>query len=401
MLLSSQILDKFMSQFDTFYHPPIVPNQPLLMVNEWQNDIQLLQTVGELSQQILDPVAIDKGYYPVKEMCELAKRGAFAAHLTSQGSRFATAIDSTAQIAQVCGTTGFLSWCHQVMGFYLDQSQNTALKDKMLLNHVLGNTFGGTALSNPMKTWANIEPMILRAKKAEGGYRVSGTLPWISHIAPHQYCGAVATVEQVGGTNFDIFFVLEFDDERKGQWRLNPCPTFSGMEGSSTWQIELNDYFVPTDSIIADPAKPFIERIRATFVLMQLGIGIGIIQGAIGDIRAVENQLGHVNQFLEDQADGLQLALDGAIARTHELAQTPFDPSKDYLLDVLDLRIQGAKLSLRATQAALLHQGARGYLMSANPQRRIREAQFVAIVTPAIKHLRFLSQQLMMEVTPQ
>lgn len=63
------------------------------------------------------------------------------------------------------------------------------------------------------------------------------------------------------------------------QWRLNPCPTFSGMEGSSTWQIELNDYFVPTDSIIADPAKPFIERIRATFVLMQLGIGIGIIKG--------------------------------------------------------------------------------------------------------------------------
>src|SRR5690606_11541033 len=139
---------------------------------------------------------------------------------------------------------------------------------------------------------------------------------------------------------------------------------------------------------------------RGTFVLMQLGIGIGIIQGAIDDIRAVEGQLGHVNQFLEDQADGLQLALDGAVCRTRELAKTPFDPSKDYLLDVLDLRIQAAKLSLDATQASLLHQGARGYLMTANPQRRIREAHFVAIVTPAIKHLRFLSHQLMTEITP-
>lgn len=393
-------LDKFMSQRDTFYSPTILPHQPLTQIKEWQDDRLVSQTVGTLAEQLLDPIAIDKGYYPVKEMGELAKHGAFATHLTSQGNRFMTAINNTAQIAKTCGTTGFLSWCHQVMGLYLDQSDNTALKNTILPNHAVGNTFGGTALSNPMKTWANIEPMIFRAKKAEGGYRVSGTLPWISHIAPHQYCGAVATVENVGGTNFDIFFLLSFDDERQGQWRLNPCPTFSGMEGSSTWQIELNDYFVPTDTIIADPAKPFIERIRATFVLMQLGIGIGIIEGAIGDIRAVEGQLGHVNQFLEDQADGLQLALDGAVARTTELAKTPFEPSKDYLLDVLDLRIQGAKLSLRATQSAMLHQGARGYLMTASPQRRLREAQFVAIVTPAIKHLRFLSHQLMTEVSP-
>lgn len=390
-----------MSQFITFYNEPLIANTALPTIAQWDNHPQLLENIGACAKQVLDPVAIDKGYYPIKEMGELAKLGAFAAHLTSQGSRFDTAIASTAKIAQVCGTTGFLSWCHQVMGFYLDQSENTWLKNHVLPNHALGNTFGGTALSNPMKTWANIEPMILRGKKVDGGYRVSGTLPWISHIAPQQYCGAVATVENVGGTTFDIFFLLSFDDARQGQWRLNPCPTFSGMEGSSTWQIELNDYFVPTDTIIADPAKPFIERIRAAFVLMQLGLGIGVIQGAIDDIRAVEPQLGHVNQFLEDQADGLQLALDAAIARTAELAQTPFEPSKDYLLDVLDLRIQGAKLSLRATQSAMLHQGARGYLMTANPQRRLREAQFVAIVTPAIKHLRYLSHQLMTEVAPQ
>lgn len=390
-----------MSQFTTLYHEPLIPNAALPHIAQWDNTSALLDNIGTCAKQILDPVAIDNGYYPVKEMGELAKLGAFAKHLSSQGSRFDTAIASTAKIAQVCGTTGFLSWCHQVMGFYLDQSENHTLKTKILPNHALGNRFGGTALSNPMKTWANIEPMILRGKKVDGGYRVSGTLPWISHIAPHQYCGAVATVENIGGTPFDIFFLLEFDDERKGQWQLNQCPTFSGMEGSSTWQIALNDYFVPTDTIIADPAKPFIERIRAAFVLMQLGIGIGITQGAIDDIRAVEPQLGHVNQFLEDQADGLQLALDGAITRTNMLAQTPFDPSKDYLLDVLDLRIQGAKLSLRAAQAAMLHQGARGYLMTANPQRRLREAQFVAIVTPAIKHLRYLSHQLLTEVSPQ
>ena len=43
------------------------------------------------------------------------------------------------------------------------------------------------------------------------------------------------------------------------------------------------------------------------------------------------------------------------------------------------LRLAGGELSQRAAQAAMLHQGARGYL---------REAYFVAIVTPSLKHLR-------------
>ena len=55
---------------------------------------------------------------------------------------------------------------------------------------------------------------------------------------------------------------------------------------------------------------------------------------------------------------------------------------------MLKVRGEAAELSLRAAQAALLHQGARGYLMKSAPQRRVRESHFVAIVTPAIKHIR-------------
>lgn len=385
-----------MHQFDSYFADTSSINPATDAVLAWQSP-DFLTNISQAARQSLDPIAIDKGYYPTAEMAQLARLGAFSAHLSSQGSRFGDAILTTAKIGEVCGTTGFLSWCHQVCGLYLDQSENTTLKANVLPSHIVGDSFGGTALSNPMKTFANIESMILQATKVDGGYVVSGTLPWISHIAPNQYCGAIARVD---GENKDVFFLLNFDEVRRGQWKLNACPTFSGMEGSSTWQIELNQYFVPTDTIIADPAKAFIERIRGAFVLMQLGIGAGIIQGAINDIIAVDAQLCHVNQYLEDQAGTLQDSLDKLVARTLDLAKTPFETHKDFFLDVLDTRIQGAQLSLTATQAALLHQGAKGYLMSAAPQRRIREAHFVAIVTPAIKHLRSLSQQLMSDVSP-
>ena len=60
----------------------------------------------------------------------------------------------------------------------------------------------------------------------------------------------------------------------------------------------------------------------------------------------------------------------------------------EFVIDVLDVRAHASELALRAAQSALLHQGARGYLMSSDVQRRVRESHFVAIVTPAIKHLR-------------
>lgn len=364
-----------------------------MMNINFQDTNQLLDNVATLARTHLTPkvLEIDRGYYPLAEMSALGKAGAFSAHLNANGGDFGTAILSTAKIAEVCGTTGFLSWCHQVCGLYLDQSDNEYLKDKFLSKHQWADSFGGTALSNPMKTWANIETMILKAKKDGNGYVVSGTLPWISHIAPHQYCGAVALIEETGE---QVFFLLQFDDERQGAWQLHACPTFAGMEGSSTWRIELNNYPVREQDIIANPCQAFIKKIRGAFVLMQLGIGAGIIAGAIDDIK---QGVAVSNAYLEDQAGTLQHELDKLVKTTLTLAKTPFETHKDFFLDVLDTRAQGAMLCLQATQAAMLHQGAKGYLMTSAPQRRLREAQFVAIVTPAIKHLRYLSHQLMSE----
>jgi alkylation response protein AidB-like acyl-CoA dehydrogenase len=160
------------------------------------------------------------------------------------------------------------------------------------------------------------------------------------------------------------------------------------MEGTGTFSVRVTDLFIGDADIIADPVAPYIKRIKGAFILLQTGMALGVVQGSIDSMWQVEQQLGHVNQYLEDRPDELQAEANDLAARILRLAATPFDGSRDYLLEVLDARAHGAELSLRASQSALLHQGARGYLMSAAPQRRIREAHFVAIVTPAIKHLR-------------
>lgn len=329
-------------------------------------------------------------------MAGLGAAGAFAAHLSAHGGRYGLALGAMRAISRRCGSTGFLAWCHDVCGLYMEASDNPALQP-LLATHALGQTLGGTALSNPMKAFAGIEKMLLRATRVAGGYRVSGALPWVSHIGPGQYCGAIATVYRDDGTpSHDIMFILHCTDAVT----LRQCPEFSGMEGTSTWGVRVDNLFVGEDLLIADPAQPFIARIRGAFILLQIGMCTGIVQGSIDAMHEVEPLLGHVNRFLSDRPDEIQGELDELEQRVARLAADPFDGSKDYMLDVLDARAQGAELALRATQSALLHQGARGYLVTSGAQRRIREAHFAAIVTPAIKHLRWEMARLSREEVP-
>jgi alkylation response protein AidB-like acyl-CoA dehydrogenase len=347
----------------------------------------LLNAVRTLAQGPLSAraQAIDEGAYPEDLLTQLAAMGAMGAHIDRPGKpgNYMATIAAMAEAGKVCGATAFMMWCQSVCALYMDASANPALTGERLSAHLAGAGLGGTGLSNPMKSFAQIESFLLKATPTDGGYLVNGTLPWVSNLAGNHYFGAIASV--VGASGQEVMFILKCDAPGV---TLKSCPKFSGMEGTGTYAVQCKDLFIGADDIVADPARPFIRNIRAAFVMLQCGIAAGIIQGAIDSMWAVEDQLGHVNQFLDDRPDQLQAELDDLLARVTELAKTPYDSSNEFFIDVLNARIDGGELCMRAANSALMHQGARGYLMQSDVQRRVREAQFVAIVTPAIKHLR-------------
>ena len=361
---------------------------------ELTHDVDLTQAVRELAIGPLAELADDidrRGVYPQSILRRLGELGALKAHMAEadKPADYGLAISAMSEVSRVCGATGFMVWCHDVCGLYMEQSGNPALLGEVLAKHANGQTLGATGMSNPMKTFAGIETFLLHAKKIDGGYVVNGTLPWVSNLGPDHYFGAVADVAvdgaPTGEAKSEIMFLVRCDAPGV---ELRNCPSFSAMEGTNTWAVRLSDYFVGSAEMIADPVRPFIGRIRAAFILLQTGMGLGVAQGAIDSMWTVERQLGHVNEFLDDRPDDLQAELDDLTARIMLLAKTPFGVDKAFLIDVLDARAHASELALRAAQSALLHQGARGYLMTSEVQRRVRESHFVAIVTPAVKHLR-------------
>ncbi|WP_019626493.1 acyl-CoA dehydrogenase family protein [Thioalkalivibrio sp. ALJT] len=328
-----------------------------------------------------------EGVYPEAFLREAGRLGAFKRHLASQNATASTdiagAIRATEVISAECMTTGFVAWCQNACAWYVENSASDVLKREALPKLANAEALGATALSNPMKWFANIEDLKLTAERVDGGYVVSGALPWVSNLGQDHYFGAI--FRTTGDNPRPLMALINCADPG---FSLTACPEFTALEGSRTFGCHFDRVFVPDAHILADPLPEYIRRIRPGFVLLQMGMGLGLIDGCIQTMREANETLAHVNGYLDDQVGELEEVLGDARSACYALAETPFDDSEAFFADVLQLRLTGSEMSLRASQSALLHCGARGYKADAAAQRKLRESYFVAIVTPAIKHLR-------------
>ncbi len=329
--------------------------------------------------------AIDQdGLYPREFLQAYGRLGGFSAAIPrahgGQGQGLAAQIESIALVGRACGSTAFLAWCQSACAWYLLHSPAEGPRERYLRPIAGGELLAGTGMSNAVKHLAGIERINLRGRRDGDGYRVSGSLPWVSNIGEGHLVIVAAAVEDGG---YIMFAVPPGTDGLI----LHDCPDFAGLAGSGTYNVRLKDAFIPAHDVIARPEQfqAYIRRIKPGFVLTQIGIGQGIAEASLQTIRDSNNTHAHVNVFLDDQADTLEAELRGLQDATGVLADQD-DAARP--LDILRARAQASELTLRATQSAALHAGAKGYLMRHPAQRRLREALFVAIVTPALKHLR-------------
>lgn len=331
--------------------------------------------------------AIDEGAYPATLMHRLGDVGAFRLHV-NEGHAVGDAIEGMALVSEHCVSTGFMAWCQNTLAWYLINSENAAARTKYLNAAANGQLLGGTALSNPMKSFFGIETLKLKGTRVAGGYKVKGILPWVSNLGADHVFGAIFAVE---GRDTPVMALIDCADPAV---TLKPCERFLAMDGTGTYGVQVRDLFVPDEMVLADDAMPFVKKMRAGFILLQAGMAVGLIRDCIALMREVEAPLGHVNRFLEVQPSQMADSLAGIEAEVAALAATPFDTSPSYWRRVVEARLLAGEVSVQAAHNAMLHCGARGYVAAHRCQRRLREAYFVAIVTPATKQLRLMLDEM-------
>jgi alkylation response protein AidB-like acyl-CoA dehydrogenase len=358
-----------------------------------EDDLLPLDRLIEETQKVVDTdlkpltVQIDlEGYYPEKVLKKLGPLGAFRQHLPAARADGETdmgaAIQAMATVSHECLSTGFTVWCQDTCGWYLQNAENAAVRDIWLPRVSSGEVLAGTGMSNTMKAFAGIEELRLTGKRVEGGYLVNGTLPWVSNLGDNHVFGTLFAID---GTSDSVMTLV--DCSMPG-FTLRQSAHFTALEGTRTFACIFENVFIPDEMIIDHDGAAFLRRTRAGIVLLQFGMGVGNVQSCIDLSRQVEPLLGHVNCYLDDRPDELQEELDDAVEAALALAEDPFETSDEFFREILQLRLTAGELAIRASQSAMLHTGAKGYLQTAPAQRKLRESYFVAIVTPATKHLR-------------
>jgi hypothetical protein len=350
-------------------------------------DIDVVGSVRAIVARELAPIVqkIDaEGCYPEDVMRSLGRAGAFMAHVPEVGAPdLVTAIRAMSAAGEYCLSTAFCMWCQDALGWYIHASANDELKRTLGRRVAVGEALGGTALSNPMKTFFGIESIRLKARRVAGGYVVRGLLPFVSNLGADHYFGAVFETE---------------DDPRRFVMAIVPCGAdgvnladntkFVALDGTRTFAVQMRDVMIADSFVLADPSDAFIRRIRAGFVLLQSGMAFGLIRGCVALMEQVKGPLGHVNKYLDAQPEDFREQLATMETQVERLAATPFETDLAYWRAVIEARLAAGEASVAAAHAAMLHCGARGYVTTGAAQRRLREAYFVAIVTPATKQLK-------------
>lgn len=353
-----------------------------------QTSTGCLDEVRRISAADLKPqvLMIDRdGVYPESVLKAVGAAGAYGQHLPRDDGAPSlwNAILAMEAISEACLSTAFCMWCQNALAWYIWTSENEAVKADLGVRVASGATLGGTALSNPMKYFFGIEPLRLKGKRCPGGYSISGSLPWVSNLGIDHHFGAVFELEEHPGHT--VMAVIACNSP--GLLMGHNCQ-FLALNGTRTYSIQMTDVFIPIQSVLADPVGEYLKRIRSGFMLLQTGMALGLVKNLVELMRQMRETHGHINGYLPEQPEWIEENLTSLKATIASLSATPFESDNTYFRRVIEARLCASELSLTAANAAMLHQGARGYLINSQAQRRLREAYFVAIVTPAIKQLR-------------
>lgn len=350
--------------------------------------------ISQIVKNDLKPLtlSIDHGTYTTEILEKLGKAGAFRHHIPSQNNGklnlFGTITD-IAVVSEECMSTGFMMWAQTVCAWYIENSDNEWLKTEILPKIVDGDFFGATSLSNPMKYFSGIEDLKLSAEETEDGYIINGTLPWVSNLlesSSKHFFGSIFKVhDKHGNPDRDAMALIPCNLEGL---TMKQMVAFVGMEGTGTYSLIFDNAFLPKKYLLSDPVLPLLKKIKAGFILLQTGMAAGVIQGAINDMHRSNLTLAETNAFLDDSPEELQEELEDALEFIEGLCEAPYTLGDDYIKSVLEARLLGGELCKRSADSVMQHAGAKGYIVDSVAQRKQREAYFVVIVTPSIKHLR-------------
>ncbi|WP_413301163.1 acyl-CoA dehydrogenase family protein [Bacillus sp. 1P10SD] len=323
----------------------------------------------------------EEAYYPKEFLSAVGKGGFFTSNFLQKEDVRCREIYIIEETAKYCMTSAFTIWCHLAALASFRLSNNPYINNHLLPLFESGDVLAGTGLSNAIKYYAGLERIRLTAKRTDGGYTISGSLPSVSNLDNDHWFVIFASLNE----NQRIICTLPVNVEGL---ILESKTNYIGLNGSATYACFFNNVFIPDKWVISEEADEFIPKVRPTLALYQIPLGIGVSQAAIESIEKghIKNKEG--NKLIKPQLIDLINKLQIVRNRTYEYARDEDLRSKGK--EILLTRLDIAKLTLEVVHAEMLYSGGQAYLQGSDTFRRLRESYFLVNLSPTIMQLETL-----------
>ncbi len=364
-----------------------------------ENETALLQTARELSDSLLVPraQAIDNGEIPVADNLQaLADAGLVAITTPIEWGGAACSgsfmREFTELLTSSCGTTWFTVTQHLGSCATIANCENPRLRERFLRQMARGQHWVGVGFGHLRRP----EPM-LRALPVEGGYRLTGTAPWVTGWPLLN--GVI-----YGATLPDDRHVYLYADAVEGphQTATPPLP-LCAMNASATTEVHLDDLFIPQDQWVKFSSREEMARGDFGGIAGAVAPPLGCARGSLRVLREVAARRVKLTA-IADAADALEIEIDACRAEAYRWAEGPKD-IPEYAPNALRARAAALTLAVRAAHQAVAASGGGANSRHHPAQRLFREAMFYTLIAQTAEimaaTLEALAPQALPPVAPE
>jgi alkylation response protein AidB-like acyl-CoA dehydrogenase len=282
-------------------------------------------------------------------------------------------------------SVAFPLWCHRMVIEYL----TCASLDRPALAQAIGlvragDIVGSTALAPAIAHVVAGAPLPVTWREEHGGEIVlDGRLRWASNLYPPGCLLVTAAVHAGGGRPI----LVAIPGDAAGV-QVDPYPEILALGATGSSSVRLDGVRISDGWVLTTELRPFIQAIRAPFLLLQSSFALGLARRALDEVaatlRATANPYGaaFAGDASEAEATFARVAdfvLDGLATRGAEVP----------VRDVVRARLDAARLATDAVALEAKVVGGRSYLAMSGTARRLREAAFLPVQAPTEGQLRW------------
>lgn len=180
-------------------------------------------------------------------------------------------------IARYSGALAFLQTQHQSAASLIASSQNKALRQKYLPGMASGEQRLGVGFSQlrrrPAPLGAQIEP---------DGYRLNGTVPWVTGAGLFtDFVTAAVLPDQTA-----VFGVVPLTSQssQTGELIVGQPMALAGMTATNTVEVQLQNWFLAKEQVVGTRPARWIEQRDKSNPLSPLGLIFGCTQASLDQL---------------------------------------------------------------------------------------------------------------------